>query len=66
MVPPVWVARAWLCGLGSVSALVGLAFLLWPGLSLTALVLLTGISALLIGAGEVAFALHLRSGSRRE
>lgn len=53
-------ARAWLSVLGVISVLVGLALLLWPGPSLTTLVLLTGISALLIGAAETAYALRLR------
>ncbi|GAA2633411.1 HdeD family acid-resistance protein [Dactylosporangium fulvum] len=55
-------ARIWLTTLGVLSILVGLAFMLWPGPSLTTLVLLTGISALIIGAGEVAYALQLRRG----
>lgn len=56
--------RVGLSLLGGISILVGLAFMLWPGPSLTTLVLLTGISALLIGAGEVAFALQLRRGRK--
>ncbi|GGM71117.1 HdeD family acid-resistance protein [Dactylosporangium sucinum] len=53
--------RGWLSVLGVVSVLVGVAFMLWPGPSLTALVLVSGIGAVLIGAGEVALALRLRA-----
>ncbi|WP_433608222.1 HdeD family acid-resistance protein [Dactylosporangium sp. CA-139114] len=56
--------RTWLAILGGVSAVAGLVFILWPGPSLMALILLTGISALLIGAGEIGFALRLRSGGK--
>ncbi|MEV6928143.1 DUF308 domain-containing protein [Dactylosporangium sp. NPDC051485] len=52
--------RTSLIAIGAVSLLAGLAFLFWPGLSLGLTVLLTGISALLIGAAEVAFAFQLR------
>lgn len=55
--------RAWLVTLGVASLLVGLAFLVWPGLSLGAMVLLTGITALIIGTAEVAFAFQLKKGS---
>lgn len=57
-------ARRWMAVLGAISIAVGLAFVLWPGLSLGALVLLTGISALIIGTGEVAFAIQLRRSIR--
>jgi uncharacterized membrane protein HdeD (DUF308 family) len=53
-------ARIWMGVVGGLSLLVAVAFLLWPGPSLTTVVLLTGISALLIGAGEVALAIGLR------
>jgi len=53
-------ARIWMSVLGGLSVLVGGTFMLWPGPSLTTVVLLTGISALLIGAGEVALAIQLR------
>ncbi|MET7395103.1 DUF308 domain-containing protein [Dactylosporangium sp. NPDC005572] len=53
--------RAWLSVLGVASVLVGVAFMLWPGPSLTALVLISGIGAVVIGAGEVALALRLRT-----
>lgn len=47
--------------LGGLSFAVGLVFLFAPGLSLAALVLMTGIGAIVIGAGEVVLALRLRS-----
>jgi uncharacterized membrane protein HdeD (DUF308 family) len=47
----------WQPTIGAVSVLAGLLFLFWPGVSLTAVVLLTGVSALVIGAGEVAHAI---------
>ncbi|MEV4138927.1 DUF308 domain-containing protein [Dactylosporangium sp. NPDC049742] len=53
--------RGWLSALGIVSVLVGVAFMLWPGPSLTMLVLVSGIGAVLIGVGEVALALRLRT-----
>jgi uncharacterized membrane protein HdeD (DUF308 family) len=56
--------RGWLAVLGIVSVLIGLAFMLWPGPSLTTLVLISGIGAILVGAGEVAFALRLRQVAR--
>ncbi|WP_433063976.1 HdeD family acid-resistance protein [Dactylosporangium sp. CS-033363] len=58
--------RGWLSVLGFASVLIGLAFMLWPGPSLTTLVLISGIGAVLVGAGEVAFALRLRAVSRIE
>ncbi|WP_327002467.1 DUF308 domain-containing protein [Dactylosporangium sp. NBC_01737] len=58
-------ARGWLSVLGVASVLVGIAFLLWPGPSLTTLVLISGIGAVLIGAGEVVFALRLRTEGRQ-
>ncbi|WP_432993951.1 HdeD family acid-resistance protein [Dactylosporangium sp. CA-233914] len=54
--------RAWLTVVAVVSILAGVAFLVWPTPSLRTLVLLTGISALLIGAAEVASALRMRRG----
>lgn len=53
-------SRTWLLLLGAVSTLIGFAFLVWPGLSLTALVVMTGIGALIIGAAEVVFAFRAR------
>nr|BFE57859.1 hypothetical protein GCM10020063_023850 [Dactylosporangium thailandense] len=52
--------RAWLCGLGGVAILLGLAFVTWPGLSLRVLVLLTGISAVALGAAEITIAVQAR------
>ncbi|GLK99334.1 HdeD family acid-resistance protein [Dactylosporangium matsuzakiense] len=58
--------RIWLVAVGAASLLVGLAFLLWPGLSLAAMVLLTGITALIIGVAEVTVAFQLKgAGSDR-
>ncbi|WP_433222449.1 HdeD family acid-resistance protein [Dactylosporangium sp. CS-047395] len=58
--------RGWLSVLGFASVLIGLAFMLWPGPSLTTVVLISGVGAVLVGAGEVAFALRLRAVSRIE
>lgn len=52
--------RGWLIALGVVSTLIGFAFAIWPGLSLATLVLLTSIGAIVVGAGQVAFAFQLR------
>jgi uncharacterized membrane protein HdeD (DUF308 family) len=46
--------------LGVVSVAVGLVFLFVPRFSLASLILLTGISALVIGVGEVILAFRLR------
>lgn len=53
-------ARTWLLVLGGVSIAIGLVFLLWSTLSLRAIVLLTGISALVVGVGEIVVAIQLR------
>ncbi|GGJ96752.1 hypothetical protein GCM10010123_28460 [Pilimelia anulata] len=53
-------ARMALVALGLVSLAVGIMFLVMPEMSLTALVLMIGISALAIGAIEVASAFQLR------
>jgi uncharacterized membrane protein HdeD (DUF308 family) len=45
---------------GLLSLAAGFVFLFWPGLSLAALVLMTGISALILGIGELALAFRLR------
>jgi uncharacterized membrane protein HdeD (DUF308 family) len=42
------------------SIIAGLVFLFTPSLSLAALVLMTGISAIVIGAGELVLAFQLR------
>ena len=52
--------RMWLIVLGVVSIAIGLAFTFWPSLSLTTAVLMTGISGLVIGIGEIVFAFQLR------
>ena len=48
-------ARAWLLALGVASIGVGLLFVAWPDISSRTLVLLTGITALVLGTGEVMF-----------
>jgi uncharacterized membrane protein HdeD (DUF308 family) len=53
--------RTWLLALAVLSVAIGLAFTFWPGLSLATIVLLTGISALVIGVAEIAFAIRMRS-----
>jgi uncharacterized membrane protein HdeD (DUF308 family) len=53
-------ARMWLIVLGVVSIAAGLVFLLWPSLSLATIVIMTGISGLIIGVGEIAFAFQAR------
>lgn len=52
--------RMWLIVLGVVSIALGLAFTFWPSLSLTTAVLLTGISGLIVGIGEIVFAFQMR------
>jgi uncharacterized membrane protein HdeD (DUF308 family) len=52
--------RMWLILLAVVSIAIGLVFLLWPSLSLTTIVVMTGISGLVIGIGEIAFAFQMR------
>lgn len=56
-------SRNWLVGLGIGALVLGLVFLLWPRPSLTVLVILAGIGALLVGLGELAFAVQLRRAS---
>jgi uncharacterized membrane protein HdeD (DUF308 family) len=46
-------ARVWLLVLGAASIGVGLLFVAWPDISPRTLVLLTGITALVLGTGEV-------------
>ncbi|HTJ37884.1 MAG TPA: DUF308 domain-containing protein [Dactylosporangium sp.] len=53
-------ARLGLFALAAASIVVGLLFLAWPGLSLHALVLLTGITALVLGTAEIVVALQSR------
>jgi uncharacterized membrane protein HdeD (DUF308 family) len=52
--------RTWLLVLAVVSVAIGLAFTFWPGLSLMTIVVMTGISGLVIGIGEIAFAVRMR------
>lgn len=53
-------ARIWLLVLGMASIVVGLLFVSWPDLSARSLVLLTGITALILGTGEIIFAWQQR------
>jgi uncharacterized membrane protein HdeD (DUF308 family) len=46
--------------LGVLSIVAGLVFVFTPNLSLAVLVLMTGISAIVIGLGELALAFQLR------
>jgi uncharacterized membrane protein HdeD (DUF308 family) len=52
--------KGWLIALAVVSIVIGVVFLLWSDLSLTAIVVMTGISAVVIGISEIAFAFQLR------
>ncbi|GAA1505439.1 HdeD family acid-resistance protein [Dactylosporangium maewongense] len=52
--------RVWLTTMGVASLVVGLVFVMWPGATLTAMVLLAGISALVIGCAEIACAFVMR------
>jgi uncharacterized membrane protein HdeD (DUF308 family) len=53
-------ARGWLLTLGVAAIAAGVLFLAWPGLSLKVLVLLTGLSAVALGVGEVLIAVQAR------
>jgi uncharacterized membrane protein HdeD (DUF308 family) len=53
-------ARGWLIVIGVLSALVGFAFLVWPQLSLASLVFTLSLSAMIVGAGQIAFAWQAR------
>jgi uncharacterized membrane protein HdeD (DUF308 family) len=53
-------ARAGLIILGLLSVVVGFVFMLWPSLSLTVFVVMTGIGALIVGIGEIVVAFQLR------
>jgi uncharacterized membrane protein HdeD (DUF308 family) len=53
-------ARVWLLALGVASIGVGVLFVAWPDISPRTLVLLTGITALILGTGEVTFAWQQR------
>jgi uncharacterized membrane protein HdeD (DUF308 family) len=52
--------RTWLVLLAVVSIAIGLAFTFWPGLSLGTVVIMTGISGLIIGIGEIVLAIQMR------
>jgi uncharacterized membrane protein HdeD (DUF308 family) len=52
--------RVALVALGVLSVLLGLVFLFVPTLSLAGLILLTGISAVIVGAGELVVAFQIR------
>ncbi|GIE98484.1 HdeD family acid-resistance protein [Paractinoplanes rishiriensis] len=52
--------RGWLLLVGVLALLAGSVFVFAPGLSLTTLVVLTGVSSLVIGAAEVILAFRLR------
>jgi len=56
--------RAGLLGVGLLSMLAGMILLFAPELSLSALVLLTGISSIVVGLGEIVLALYLRRTAR--
>jgi uncharacterized membrane protein HdeD (DUF308 family) len=53
-------SRTWLLVLGVLSAILGLIFLFFPGLSLFALVLTTGLGFITTGAVQVVLAITLR------
>ncbi|MFG2041426.1 HdeD family acid-resistance protein [Dactylosporangium sp. NPDC048998] len=52
--------RGWLFGIGAVSVAVGVLFLAWPSLSLSVLVLLSGITAIVLGIAEIGVAFGAR------
>jgi uncharacterized membrane protein HdeD (DUF308 family) len=52
--------RGWLTVLAVVSIALGLVFIVYPKLSLGFLVLMMGVSALVVGVGEIVFAFKLR------
>jgi uncharacterized membrane protein HdeD (DUF308 family) len=54
-------SRLWLGLLGALSIVAGLVFVFTPTLTLTVLVLMTGISAIVIGLGELVLAFQLRN-----
>lgn len=56
--------RTWLVVLGAAALVVGFAFMLWPAPSLTVVVILAGVSALLVGIADVLLALRLRKLAR--
>jgi hypothetical protein len=52
--------RVWLSVLGGISLVVGIVFFAWPGISLGALVLLTGVTAIALGVFDIAVAVQAR------
>jgi uncharacterized membrane protein HdeD (DUF308 family) len=56
-------ARAWLLAVGILSIIIGVVILVWPELSLTALLYLTAATAFVVGAGELRVAFQLRKAS---
>lgn len=57
--------KGWLLVVGLLSVAIGFVFLFVPRLSLASLILFTGISALVLGAGELVVAFQLRTANRR-
>ena len=53
-------ARLALVGVGLISVAAGIVFVLLPDVSLTTLVIITGVSSLLVGLAEVVLAFYLR------
>lgn len=47
-------------GLGIIDLLVGIALLVWPGLTLSLVVALIGIGAIVVGVAQIAFAFYAR------
>jgi uncharacterized membrane protein HdeD (DUF308 family) len=58
-------SRAWVLSIGAVTLVIGIVFLFLPRLSLATLVVTTGLSAIVVGAGELVVAFQLRGASRR-
>lgn len=53
-----------LVGVGGVLAVIGLVFIIWPGPTVTLLMILVGLTALLFGIGAIVQALSLRRAIR--
>jgi uncharacterized membrane protein HdeD (DUF308 family) len=56
--------RVWLLLLGAVSTLIGIAFLVWPRLTLATLIVTMSVSAVIVGVGQLAFAFQVRKLAR--
>ena len=52
-------------GFGFILAIVGLVFIIWPGPTVTLLMILVGLSALIFGISAIAQALALRRALHR-